>query len=117
MRAKRAGQLLISTSFIAPDAGPEVVAANNWDGAAVERFSKWKKRVTHYIIVNIDDDGVILPTPGDHGRDLYFYPEDPFNLEEMAASYEVCEFEGDELICDLSVEAMNDFLSAFEIAE
>ena len=58
-------------------------------------WNKWRKRVTHYIIVNVDD-GVIQPTPGDHGRNLHYFPDQEFDLEANcnADSYEVCEFEG-----------------------
>ena len=82
-------------------------------------WNKWRKRVTHYphyIIVNVDD-GVIQPTPGDHGRNLHYFPDQEFDLEANcnADSYEVCEFEGDVLISDASNEAMKDFLIAFGI--
>jgi len=99
---------------LAPDVGAEAVAANNWDGAAVVRWNTWRKRVTHYIIVTVND-GVIQPTPGDHGRNLHFFPDEAFDLVANANSYEVCEFEGDVLISDVSNDAMKDFLDAFEI--
>ena len=78
------------------------------------RWNTWRKRVTHYIIVNVND-GVIQPTPGDHGRNLHFFPNGAFDLEADANSYEVCEFEGDLLMSEFSLAAIQDFLNIFEI--
>lgn len=114
MRKASRAALICIQCILAPDVGAEAVAANNWDGAAVARWNTWRKRVTHYIIVNVND-GVIQPTPGDHGRNLHFFPDEGFDLVANANSYEVCEFEGDVLISDVSNDAMKDFLDAFEI--
>ena len=60
-------------------------------------------------------DNVIVhvPTPGDHGRNLYDYPGD-FVLKTMTKSYDVCEFEGNVLISDAEHEVLEEFLSWFQ---
>merc|ERR1711860_116830 len=99
-------------STIAPDAGAEAVALNNWDGAAQQRWKTWRKRVSNYIRVDVNE-GVIQPTPGDHGRNLFYYPG-TFDLKTMAKDYEVCDFEGDVLISDAEHDIMDEFLSWFQ---
>ena len=104
---------------LGPGEGQQAIAENNWDGAAVAKFNKWKKRVTHYIKVEVEDD-VIFETPVETNRDLYYYPDEDlegFDLSEQAICYEICEFDGDmpivEGISDAEAEAIEEFLSVF----
>ena len=95
------------------DNAPEDIAVNNYDGIAETKAGKWIKKVSHYIKITVAE-GVIQETPGDHGRNLFYFPGQ-FNLDNDAISYDVCEFHGDELISDEVAQNMNDFLSLFEI--
>ena len=65
-------------------------------------------------VLTVDvNEGVIQPTPGDHGRNLFYYPG-TFDLKTMAKDYEVCDFEGDVLISDAEHDVMDEFLSWFQ---
>ena len=99
-----------------PTTAQEDIATNNWDGTAALNLKKWLKRIMYYIKVEVEDD-VILETPGDHQRNLFYFPgADGFNLLDQAISYEIVEFHGalpliaNENIPDAIFEKMCEFL-------